>query len=125
MTAKTDVIISILKHTSSGPAAKEVVARDVKVPVQITNNVLMGLREKGLIEYEKVQVANVSNGERLETYVITGEPGSGTICLNGAAARKGNKGDGIIIIAYALIHKEEAAEFKPKIVKVDGSNKAV
>jgi len=79
----------------------------------------------GLIEYEKVQVANVSNGERLETYVITGAPGSGVICLNGAAARKGNQGDIIIIIAYGLIHKDEAASFKTQIVKVDGNNKAV
>ena len=78
-----------------------------------------------LVEYEKVQVANVSNGERLETYVIRGEPGSGIICLNGAAARKGNKGDIIIIISYGLIEKEKAASFKPKVVKVDSRNKAV
>lgn len=78
-----------------------------------------------LVEYEKVQVANVSNGERLETYVIRGEPGSGIICLNGAAARKGNKGDIIIIISYGLIEKEKAASFKPKVVKVDNRNKAV
>lgn len=78
-----------------------------------------------LVEYEKVQIANVSNGERLETYVIRGEPGSGTICLNGAAARKGNKGDIIIIISYGLIEKEKAASFKPKVVKVDNHNKAV
>jgi len=83
------------------------------------------MKAAGLIEYEKVQVANVSNGERLETYVITGAPGSGVICLNGAAARKGNQGDIIIIIAYGLIHKDETASFKPKIVKVDGNNKAV
>ena len=83
------------------------------------------MKAAGLIEYEKVQVANVSNGERLETYVITGAPGSGVICLNGAAARKGNKGDIIIIIAYGLLHKDEAASLKPKIVKVDGSKKAV
>ncbi|MEW5924576.1 MAG: aspartate 1-decarboxylase [Candidatus Zixiibacteriota bacterium] len=78
-----------------------------------------------IVEYEKVQIANVSNGERLETYVIRGEPGSGTICLNGAAARKGNKGDIIIIISYGLIEKEKAASFKPKVVKVDNRNKAV
>jgi len=79
----------------------------------------------GLLENEKVQVANVSNGERLETYVIRGEPGSGIICLNGAAARKGNRGDIIIIIAYGLIEQNEAVSFKPKIVKVDSRNKAV
>ena len=83
------------------------------------------MKAAGLIEYEKVQVANVSNGERLETYVITGASGSGVICLNGAAARKGNKGDIIIIIAYGQIYQEEAASFKPKIVKVDSENKPV
>jgi len=83
------------------------------------------MKAADITEYEKVQVANVSNGERLETYVIKGEAGSGTICLNGAAARKGNKGDIIIIIAYGLIDKEQISSFKPKIVKVDSKNKAI
>ena len=78
-----------------------------------------------LIEYEKVQVANITNGERLETYVIKGEAGSGTICLNGAAARKANKGDLIIIISYGHIEKEKAAQYKPKIIKVDENNKII
>lgn len=83
------------------------------------------MKAADVVEYEKVQIANVSNGERLETYVIKGKPGSGIICLNGAAARKGNKGDIIIIISYGLIEKEKAASFKPNVVKVDAHNKAV
>jgi aspartate 1-decarboxylase len=69
-----------------------------------------------LIEGEKVQIVNNNNGERIETYVITGERGSGTICLNGAAARKFHPGDIIIIMAYALMDFEEAKQFKPVIV---------
>jgi aspartate 1-decarboxylase len=76
-----------------------------------------------LVEYEKVSVANVTNGERLETYVIKGQADGGTIALNGAAARKGSKGDLIIIIAYGLFEPEEAAWFKPAIVHVDKNNK--
>jgi len=66
-----------------------------------------------LIEYEKVQVVNVSNGERLETYVIKGEAGSGIICLNGAAAHKANIGDIAIIISYAILTPEEAKTHQP------------
>ncbi|UCD94368.1 MAG: aspartate 1-decarboxylase, partial [Candidatus Zixiibacteriota bacterium] len=61
------------------------------------------MKAADIVEYEKVQIANIANGERLETYVMTGEPGSGTICINGAAARKCRKGDLIIIISYGLI----------------------
>lgn len=70
----------------------------------------------GLIAGEKVQIVNNNNGERLETYIIKGERGSGCICLNGAAARKCVVGDTVIIIAYALMDFEEAKTFKPKIV---------
>lgn len=70
----------------------------------------------GLIAGEKVQIVNNNNGERLETYIIRGERGSGCICLNGAAARKCVVGDTVIIIAYALMDFEEAKTFKPKIV---------
>jgi aspartate 1-decarboxylase len=70
----------------------------------------------GLIEGEKVQVVNNNNGERLETYVIPGERGSGVICLNGAAARRAQVGDILIIIAYAWMDFEEAKNFKPKVV---------
>ncbi len=69
-----------------------------------------------LIEFEKVQVLNISNGERLDTYVIKGERGSGEICLNGPAARKVVVGDIIIIISYASIEFEEAKNFKPRII---------
>src|SRR4249919_1642551 len=72
-----------------------------------------------LIENEKVQVVNVNNGERLETYVIKGKRGSGTICLNGPAARKAVLGDILIIISYATIDFEEAKSFKPAIIFPD------
>jgi aspartate 1-decarboxylase len=78
-----------------------------------------------IVPFEKTQVVNVSNGERLETYAIRGKAGSGTICLNGAAAHKGKKGDIIIIISYALVEKERAILYKPKIIKVDNNNKIV
>ncbi|NTW31185.1 MAG: aspartate 1-decarboxylase [Bacteroidetes bacterium] len=76
-----------------------------------------------LIENEKVQVVNVNNGERFETYVIKGKRGSGTICLNGAAARKAIAGDIVIIISFALMDFEEAKKFKPFIVFPDKNNK--
>ena len=69
-----------------------------------------------IIENEKVQVVNVNNGERLETYVIKGERNSGVICLNGPAARKCVVGDVVIIISYALMDFEEAKKHKPTIV---------
>ncbi|MDR1407912.1 MAG: aspartate 1-decarboxylase [Tannerella sp.] len=72
-----------------------------------------------LIEYEKVHVLNNNNGERFETYVIRGERGSGTICLNGAAARRVQPGDVVIIISYARIDYEEARTFRPTIVFPD------
>ena len=72
-----------------------------------------------LIENEKVQVVNINNGERLETYVITGERGSGTVCLNGPAARKVAVGDVVIIISYALMDFEEAKSFKPSLIFPD------
>lgn len=75
-----------------------------------------------LIEYEKVQVVNINNGERLETYVIKGERGSGVICLNGPAARKAQKGDTIIIIAYAFMTPEEATGFTPTLLFPDKNN---
>ncbi|GHT06269.1 aspartate 1-decarboxylase [Bacteroidia bacterium] len=71
------------------------------------------------IEGEKVQIVNNNNGERLETYVIKGARGSGTICLNGAAARKVQPGDVVIIMSYALMDFEEAKTFKPTVVFPD------
>lgn len=72
-----------------------------------------------LIENEKVQVVNINNGERLETYVIKGRRGSGEICLNGPAARKAAVGDVVIIISYASMEFEEAKTFKPSLVFPD------
>ncbi|HPC98239.1 MAG TPA: aspartate 1-decarboxylase [Bacteroidales bacterium] len=75
----------------------------------------------GIIENEKVQVVNINNGERLDTYVIKGERGSGQICLNGAAARKVAVGDVVIIISYASMDPEEAKNFSPRILFPDTS----
>jgi aspartate 1-decarboxylase len=68
------------------------------------------------IEHEKIQVVNVNNGERLETYLIKGARGSGVVCLNGPAARKGVEGDVVIIISYAVMDFEKAKSFKPAVV---------
>ena len=78
-----------------------------------------------LIENEKVQVVNINNGERLETYVIKGERGSGQVCLNGPAARKAQVGDIIIIISYASIDFHEAKSHKPTIIFPDENNKVI
>lgn len=72
-----------------------------------------------MIEGEKVQVLDIDNGERLETYIIKGERGSGCICLNGAAARKVQVGDLVIIVSYALMDFEQAKEFKPWVIFPD------
>lgn len=74
------------------------------------------LEAANIIEGEKVQVVNINNGERLETYVIKGERNSGTVCLNGPAARKAQVGDVVIIISYASLEFEEAKKFKPWII---------
>jgi aspartate 1-decarboxylase len=76
-----------------------------------------------IIENEKVQVVNVNNGERLETYVIRGKRGSGICCLNGPAARKGMVGDIVVIISYASMNFDEAKKFKPWIVFPKEGNK--
>jgi aspartate 1-decarboxylase len=78
-----------------------------------------------IIPWERVQIANIMTGDRLETYVIEGEAGSGIICLNGAAAHKGKVGDIIIIISYGLVEKIKTKPHKPKIVKVDENNKII
>ena len=77
----------------------------------------------GILEYEKVQVADVDNGSRLETYVIAGERGSGMICLNGAAARSVSVGDKVIIMCYAQVDAAEAPSMRPRVVFVDDSNR--
>lgn len=73
--------------------------------------------------YEKVSVVNINNGERFETYVIPGQRGSGTICLNGAAARKGAVADRIIIMSYCLIDNNEVNAYHPTVVLLDKDNK--
>ncbi len=75
--------------------------------------------------YEKVQVLNINNGERFETYVISGERGKGIICINGAAARLVQKGDKVIIISYCLLGEKEIFNFKPKIVFLNEKNKII
>jgi len=76
-----------------------------------------------MIENEKVQVVNVNNGERLETYLIKGKRGSGICCLNGPAARRGMVGDVVVIISYAAMDFEEAKKFKPSVVFPKEGNK--
>ena len=77
----------------------------------------------GILPGERVQIVDNNNGARLETYVIEGEPDSGVICLNGAAARKVAVGDKVIIIAYAMMTPEEAQACVPKVVMVDDDNR--
>ena len=83
------------------------------------------LEAAGIREYEQVQIVDVNNGNRFETYTIAGESGSGVICLNGAAARQVQPGDKIIIMAYALMECNEADNFAPNIVFVDENNRIV
>lgn len=80
------------------------------------------LEASGILEYEKVQIVDVNNGNRFETYTIAGERGSGMICLNGAAARCVSAGDKIIIMAYAAMTPEEAKNHRPAVVFVDEKN---
>ena len=83
------------------------------------------LREAGIMEYEKVQIVDINNGNRFETYTIAGEEGSGIICLNGAAAKCVNVGDKVIIMAYADMSTEEAATHKPTVLFVNDNNQIV
>lgn len=76
-----------------------------------------------LVAYEKVQVYNVNNGTRAETYVIEGQRGSGEICVNGALARWAQKGDLLIIVAFGVMPEDDIAAFRPKMVLVDESNR--
>lgn len=83
------------------------------------------LDASGIYEYEKVQIVDINNGSRFETYTIAGERGSGLICLNGAAARQVQTGDKIIIMAYAVMDEKEIKNNPPKVVFVDDDNKIV
>ena len=85
------------------------------------------LEAAGLVEYEQVDVYNITNGQRLTTYAIVGEAGSGVICMNGAAAHRAKPGDRIIIAAYAQFDEAEVAEHKPRVivvVRTTGSNRS-
>ncbi len=81
------------------------------------------LKVADILPGEKVQVVNLNNASRIETYCVAGSPGSGTICMNGAAARWAQVGDAVIIISYGLVETQEARTFQPKIVWVDSSNR--
>lgn len=83
------------------------------------------LKESGILEYEKVQIVDIENGNRFETYTIAGEEGSGIICLNGAAAKCVSVGDKVIIMAYATMTPEEAQNHHPQVVFVDEKNNIV
>ncbi len=81
------------------------------------------MEASNIIEHEKVQIVNVNNGERFETYVIKGERGKGTVCLNGPAARKVQVGDVIIIVSYAIMDMAEARKHEPVVIFPDDNNK--
>ena len=95
---------------------------DVNYVGSVTIDSLL-LEEAGILEYEKVQVVDVDNGNRFETYTIAGEPGSGIICLNGAAAHCVTIGDKVIIMAYANMSPEEAAQSRPVVLFLGEGNK--
>jgi aspartate 1-decarboxylase len=78
-----------------------------------------------ILPHEKVQVLNLNNGARFETYVLVAKANSGTICLNGPAVRLGEVGDLLIIVSYCNLEFEEAKEYKPKVIHVDGKNRIV
>ncbi len=80
------------------------------------------MKVSNIVEYEKVQIVNINNGHRFETYVIAGRPGSGIMCLNGAAARMAQVGDKIIIMSYASMTAEEAKSHKPTVVLLGEDN---
>ncbi|MFA5095804.1 MAG: aspartate 1-decarboxylase [Candidatus Omnitrophota bacterium] len=81
------------------------------------------MKAADILEHEKVEVLNLNNGHRLETYAIKGKPGSGVICLNGPAARGACRGDSVVILTYVNAEEKEARTIKPRIIKVDGKNR--
>lgn len=85
----------------------------------------MLMKEADIIPFEQVRIYNISNGNRFETYAIKGKKGSGTICLNGAAARKAHRGDILIIATYVSVEEKELKGFTPKLVLVDEKNKMI
>lgn len=115
---KKDMTITMLK---SKIHRATVTQAEVDYVGSITIDALL-LKASGILEYEKVQVVDVNNGSRLETYAIAGEEGSGIICLNGAAARCVSTGDKVIIMSYTDLMPEEAKTHKPTVVFVDDKN---
>lgn len=83
------------------------------------------LEAAGILQYERVQVVNVNNGARFETYTIEGERGKGEIVINGAAARLAQRGDIVIIMSYVMVSDEEAKQLTPQVVHVDADNQPV
>jgi aspartate 1-decarboxylase len=81
------------------------------------------LKKAGILPYEQVMISNMNNGERFETYVISGKKNSGEICLNGPTARKGVVGDKVIIFCYSYLEDSKAKTLKPKIIKLDSNNR--
>ncbi|MGE5482739.1 MAG: aspartate 1-decarboxylase [Bacteroidota bacterium] len=83
------------------------------------------LEQAGILENERIQVLNITTGERMETYAIAGKPGSRVICVNGAAARRFQVGDQVIIIAYGLFTDEEARQLKPRVLLLNDDNNVI
>lgn len=81
------------------------------------------LKAADMMPFERVQIVNLNNGTRVETYILEGAAGSGTICMNGAAARWAEVGDKVIIISYGLLDQKEIARLRPRVVFVDGRNR--
>jgi aspartate 1-decarboxylase len=95
---------------------------DYEGSVTIDENLM---RAANIVEYEQVHIYDVTNGNRIITYAMVGPAGSGTICINGAAAHKVHPGDLVILATYSLMSEEEQRAFKPKIVQVDARNRAL
>ncbi len=83
------------------------------------------MKAAGILPYEQVMVSNLNNGERFETYVISGKSGSGEICLNGPTARKGVAGDKVIVFCYSYFGESELGSLEPKIIRLDNKNRIV
>lgn len=101
-------------HNGTVTDAKLQYEGSITIPTEI-------LKEAGILPYEQVSVSNLNNGERFETYVIPGKKAE--ICLNGPTARKGTKGDIIIIFSYGYVDEKDLHRFKPKIIKLDNKNR--
>ena len=101
-----------------------VTGADLNYEGSITIDALL-MEAADIVEYERVQVVNVNNGARFETYAMRGEPGSGAIVLNGAAARLAHPGDQVIIISYASYEASELEDFEPRLVFVDAQNRQI